>query len=142
MRLSYSELITYTSFIDRFKYLKLDGSLGTSTFGFDRYLNQRFYTSKEWRDIRTFVIARDLGRDLGVEGYDIHSKILIHHMNPLRPNDLIHGSSNLIDPENLITTTHTTHNAIHFGDESALKYDYIPRRPGDTTLWSPMSHNY
>ena len=84
MRLSYSELITHTSFIDRFKYLKLDGSLGTSTFGFDRYLNQRFYTSKEWKDIRTFVVARDLGRDLGVEGYDIHSKILIHHMNPLR----------------------------------------------------------
>lgn len=138
LRLSYSELITHNSFIDRFRYLKLDGSLGVSTFGFDRYLNQRFYTSKEWKDVRTYVIARDLACDLGVEGYDIHSRVLIHHMNPLRPEDLIHGSSNLIDPENLITTTHTTHNAIHFGDEKALKSDYIPRRPGDTNLWSPI----
>lgn len=138
MRLRYSELILHHTFIDRFNYLRLTGQVGTSTFGFDRYLNQRFYTSLEWKRAREFVIARDLGCDLGVEGYDIHSNLLIHHMNPLTPEDIEQGSPVLIDPENLITTTHRTHNAIHFGDEHLLRQDYIPRTPGDTTLWSPL----
>ena len=142
MRLRYSELIQLNTFLDRFNYLKLDGELGVSTFGFDRYLNQRFYTSKEWKDIRTHVIARDLGCDLGVEGFDIHSKILIHHMNPIRPDDIRHGSLSLLDPENLITSTHQTHNAIHFGDKHLLRKDYEPRRPGDTTLWRPLSMDF
>lgn len=131
----YSELIQWTSFEDRFDYLSLGGSVGCSTFGFDRYLNQRFYTSKEWKDIRNHVIARDRGLDLGVEEHEIFDKILIHHMNPIQPSDIVEGSMDILDPEFLITTSHKTHNAIHYGNRDLLASAPIERRPGDTKLW-------
>lgn len=132
---TYSELSRISSFEERFDYLKLNGSVGRPTFGFDRYLNQRFYTSKEWRDIRHFVIARDLGLDLGVEGFEIHSKILIHHMNPIVPDDIVHKNDDILDPDFLITTCHATHNAIHYGDRSLLPQPLVERTRGDTRLW-------
>lgn len=105
------------------------------TFGHERYMNQRFYTSREWRDIRHEVIARDEGMDLGVPDYEIYDKIIIHHMNPMTPDEIEHGSREILDPEFLITTTHRTHNAIHYGDERQLPRQLIERRPGDTKLW-------
>lgn len=132
---TYSELIKRSSFLERFRYLSLRGQVGESTFGFDRYMNQQFYRSREWRDIRHHVIVRDNGCDLGVEGYEIHNRPTIHHMNPMTQQDLIHGNRNILDPEFLITTTHDTHNAIHYGDEGLLPRILVERRPGDTTLW-------
>ena len=132
---TYSELLTHDSFEDRFEYLRLHGGVGRSTFGFDRYLNQRFYTSYEWKNLRNHIIVRDGGRDLGVEGYDIHSRILIHHMNPVTIDDVVHRDLHLLDPEYLITTTHRTHNAIHYGDKSLLPQPVVERRKGDTKLW-------
>lgn len=132
---TYSELVTMSDYKDRYNYLKLLGSVGESTFGFDRYLNQRFYTSKEWLSIRDYVIVRDNGCDLGVEGYDIHGRIYIHHMNPILPKDIVGTTEFLLNPEYLITTTHETHNAIHYGDESLLVTDPIVRSPNDTCPW-------
>jgi hypothetical protein len=134
--LTYSGLRRYTSFIDRFEYLKLHGVVGQDTFGFDRYMNQQFYRSTEWKRVRQQVIARDLGCDLGVEGHEIADKVIIHHMQPLTPKDIVHGSDDMLDPEFLISVTHRTHNAIHFGDASLLAKPYVPRRAGDTQLWS------
>lgn len=131
----YSELRRLRTFEDRFEYLSLKGSVGRSTFGFDRYLNQRFYTSREWRLVRNQVIARDEGLDLGVEGYEIYDKVIIHHMNPMVAEDITSGSSDILDPEFLITTTHNTHNAIHYGDRSLLRQPFVERRPGDTIPW-------
>ena len=132
----YSELRRLKSFEERFDYLKLPGSIGYPTFGFDRYLNQKFYGSSEWQQLRQYVIARDLGCDLGVEGYDIQSKILVHHMNPITPDNIKHSDELVLDPENLITTTHKTHNAIHYGSASNLPKLLPERRPGDTVPWS------
>lgn len=132
---SYLELAKLETFEERYRYLALRGDVGSSTFGFDRYLNQRFYTSKQWRDMRHFVIARDNGCDLGIEGREIWDKIVIHHMNPMEVEDLLHGAESVLDPDNLITTTHRTHNAIHFGDEGLLQKLYVARVPGDTKLW-------
>lgn len=132
---TYSELCQNGSFEDRFQYLSLKGVVGGITFGHERYLNQRFYTSREWRQLRSHVIARDEGCDLGVEGYEIHSKILIHHLNPVRRDQIIHGDMDILDPEFLITTTHQTHNAIHYGDERQLPKKFVERRPGDTKMW-------
>ena len=132
---TYHELSQYESFEDRFRYLQLKGSVGRSTFGYDRYLNQRFYTSKQWRDVRNRVIARDLGLDLGCEGYEIYDKIVIHHMNPIVADDIRHSNEDILDPEFLITTTHETHNAIHYGDESLLRRPLVERHRGDTKLW-------
>lgn len=132
---TYSDLIKHSSFIERFRYLSLPGSVGASTFGFDRYINQKFYTSRQWRHIRQHVIARDEGCDLGVEGFEIHDRILIHHMNPMSSDDIYHGNEDILDPEFLISTTHRTHNAIHYGDERQLPQPFIERRPGDTRLW-------
>ena len=131
----YSELRHIPTFEERFEYLKLNGSVGRETFGFDRYINQRFYTSKEWRDIRHYVIARDLGLDLGAEGYEINSRILIHHMNPIEVDDILHKNDDILDPEFLITTCHNTHNAIHYGDSSLLPKPLVERSRGDTKLW-------
>ena len=131
----YSELRHIPTFEERFEYLKLNGSVGRETFGFDRYINQRFYTSKEWRDIRHYVITRDLGLDLGVEGYEINSRILIHHMNPIVVDDILHKNDAILDPEFLITTCHNTHNAIHYGDSSLLPKPLVERSRGDTKLW-------
>jgi hypothetical protein len=132
---SYSELQNINDFEDRFRYLALRGEVGAATFGFDRWINQQFYTSSQWKQIRHFVITRDNGCDLGVDGYEIHSRLVIHHMNPMLPNDIIHGDDSILDPENLITTTHRTHNAIHYGDEKLLPKPFVERRRGDTKLW-------
>lgn len=132
---SYSELQRLHTFEERFEYLKLGGAVGKATFGFERYLNQRFYTSSEWRQVRQHVIARDLGLDLGVEGHEIHDKIIIHHLNPMRPVDLTQGNEDILNPEYLITTNHPTHNAIHYGDLSLVPTSFVERRPGDTKLW-------
>ena len=132
---SYSELSKRKTFEDRFEYLVLRSSIGVSTFGFDRYLNQKFYTSAQWKRIRNHVIARDLGCDLGVEGYDIYDKIIIHHMNPMSVDDVKGENSDILDPEFLISTTHRTHNAIHFGETSIKSQLPIDRHKGDTKLW-------
>lgn len=132
---SYSELIRRSTFEERFEYLALRGDVGRSTFGFDRYVNQQFYTSREWRHLRHHIISRDLGCDLGIDGYEVHDKIIIHHMNPMNVDDISHGDSSILDPEFLITTTHRTHNAIHYGDERQLPKPLIERRRGDTKLW-------
>lgn len=132
---TYSEMIRHQSFKDRFRYLSLRGTVGRSTFGFDRYINQQFYTSRDWRRLRNHVIARDMGCDLAVEGYEIHSGLLVHHMNPITAQDITQGDPDLLNPEYLITTTQQTHNAIHYGDESQLPRRLVERRPGDTALW-------
>lgn len=132
---TYSELSRLKTLEDRFAYLSLRGKVGETTFGFDRYLNQMFYTSSEWRYIRQHVIARDNGRDLGIEGYEIHSGLVIHHLNPMTVNDLKNGNPEILDPEFLITTTLSTHNAIHYGDGKLLPTLVVERRPGDTKLW-------
>ena len=131
----YSELITLPTFKDRFKYLQLNGQVGKSTFGFGRYLNQNFYRSKEWKSVRNRVILRDNGCDLGVEGYEIHGQILIHHMNPITTADIESMSEYLMNPEYLISTVHSTHNAIHYGDENLLIATPIERKPNDTCPW-------
>lgn len=132
---TYTELIQLQTFEERYRYLQLNGSVGADTFGFDRYLNQTFYRSKEWKLIRDKVIVRDNGCDLGVEGYEIHGRIYIHHMNPLLLEDIIDRTEFLLNPEYLITTTHSTHNAIHYGDESLLVTAPIERAPNDTCPW-------
>lgn len=132
---TYSELRRIETFEDRFKYLSLRGQVGAATFGFDRYINQDFYHSRQWADIRHHVIARDSGCDLGVDGYEIYDRVIIHHMNPMTVDDIVEGSSDILDPEFLITTTHRTHNAIHYGDEKLLPRRLVERKPGDTKLW-------
>lgn len=132
---TYSELITMPSFEERYRYLKLDGVVGEETFGFDRYLNQLFYRSKEWKIIRNFVITRDNGCDLGMEGHDIYGKILVHHMNPISKDDILGRSEYLLDPEFLISTIKNTHDAIHYGDESLLITAPIQRSKNDTCPW-------
>lgn len=132
---TYAELCSIDEFEDRFRYLSLRGQVGEATFGFDRWMNQQFYRSSEWRSLRHHIIARDLGCDLAVEGYDIHSRLVIHHMNPMQPNDIEDGSEDILNPEFLITTTHQTHTAIHYGDESLLPRLFVPRSRGDTRLW-------
>ena len=131
---SYSELIKISTFEDRYNYLRLRGSVGRDTFAFDRYLNQRFYGSAQWAAIRNFVIARDEARDLGMKGFEIHSRLVVHHMNPLSPDHVKQGDPDMLDPEFLICTTHKTHNAIHYGDSSLLPL-LVERRPGDTRSW-------
>lgn len=132
---TYSELSRIVTFEDRFEYLKLGGSVGKETFGFDRYLNQIFYRSQKWKSIRDYVIVRDNGCDLGVEGYEIYGKILIHHINPITLKDIENESDFLINPEYLITTTLATHNAIHYGDASLLVTGPIVRTRNDTCPW-------
>lgn len=135
MTRSYHELCRIPTFEERFRYLRLRGGVGASTFGFDRYINQQFYRSTQWRQVRHHVIARDLGMDLGVEGYEIYDKIVIHHMNPMTVADIDDGDPSILDPEFLITTTHRTHNAIHYGDENLLTKPPVERHFGDTKLW-------
>lgn len=132
---TYSELITIPTFEERFKYLRLDGSVGEQTFGFDRYINQVFYQSYEWKKVRDTVIIRDNGCDLGVEDHEIRGKILIHHMNPITVKDIETCSDFLLNPEYLISTMHLTHNAIHYGDESLLPKGPIERKKYDTCPW-------
>ena len=132
---TYSELITFPTFEERFKYLQLNGIVGSDTFGFDRYMNQMFYKSKEWSDVKRHVIIRDNGCDLGVEGYEIRDRIIVHHMNPIDICDIKEATKYLLDPEFLISTVHRTHNAIHYGDESLLTLAPVERRPNDTCPW-------
>jgi hypothetical protein len=132
---TYSELITLPTFEERYRYLRLSGSVGTETFGFDRYLNQVFYRSQRWRDIRDYVIIRDNGCDLGIEGREIGDRIIIHHMNPISIQDIEQQSEYLLDPEYMISTMLNTHNAIHYGDESLLVTDPIERTRFDTCPW-------
>lgn len=132
---TFSELRRRRTFEERFAYLKLGGVVGASTFGFDRYLNQDFYRSREWKYVRNHVIARDLGNDLGLDGYEIHDRIIIHHMNPMTVDDIEQGGESILDPEFLITTTHRTHNAIHYGDERLLPRPLVERSAGDTRPW-------
>lgn len=132
---TYSELITLPTFEERFRYLQLGGKVGEDTFGHDRYLNQMFYTSDEWRRIRRDVIVRDNGCDLGIQDREIHGLIIIHHMNPITIEDIINRSEFLLNPEYLISTVKNTHDAIHFSDERILITDPIERRPNDTCPW-------
>jgi hypothetical protein len=132
---TYSELRRLDTFEDRYHYLRLNDVVGASTFGFDRWINQRFYQSQEWKWVRDQVVVRDNGCDLGISGYEIHSGLLVHHMNPLSVKDLELSSEWVIDPNYLITTSLQTHNAIHYGDESQLPRGPIVRQRGDTKLW-------
>lgn len=132
---TYSELIEIPTFEERFRYLQLNGSVGQDTFGFDRYMNQAFYHSKEWKRVRDFVILRDNGCDLGVDGYTIFGKILIHHMNPITARDIATVSDYLMNPEYLISVSHDTHNAIHYGDADLIPKGPIIRTPNDTCPW-------
>lgn len=134
---TYSELITLSTFEERFEYLKLGGKVGEETFGFDRYLNQLFYQTPEWRKARRDVIVRDCGMDLGVIGREIPegTKILIHHMNPITVDDIINRSDFLLNPEYLISTIKNTHDAIHYGSSELLYKDPVVRTKNDTCPW-------
>lgn len=132
---TYTELRRLHTLEERYKYLALHGLVGDPTFGIDRRINQAFYVSAQWRQLRNHVIVRDLGRDLGVEGYEIRAPIYIHHMNPMTVDDIINADPDILDPEYLISVTMTTHNAIHYGDVSQLPHVLIERKPGDTKLW-------
>ena len=132
---TYTELSKLKTFDERFRYLKLNGSVGKETFGFDRYINQIFYKSKEWKAVRDFVIIRDGGFDLGIDGYDIYGKIFIHHINPINISDIEQQSEYLLNPEYLIATTQQTHNAIHYGDETLINNKPITRSRNDTCPW-------
>lgn len=132
---TYKELIRLKTFEERYKYLRLFGGVGRDTFGFDRYMNQTFYQSHEWKRVRKEVIVRDMGCDLAMFDREIHDRIYVHHMNPLTPSDIKESTEFLLNPEYLICTTHDTHNAIHFGDENLLLKEFKERTPGDTNLW-------
>lgn len=136
MRLrTYSELRRFITFEERFDYLSLQGEVGQATFGFDRWINQYFYRSRQWRQVRELVMFRDEACDLGIPGHDIHHGLVVHHMNPMTPEDVEQGAESILDPEYLITTTQRTHNAIHYGDQSLIPKLPVERRPGDTRLW-------
>lgn len=132
---TYSELITIPTFEERFEYLQLKGSVGKDTFGYDRYLNQILYRSPEWKRLRNQIIIRDGGCDLACEGYDIYSKVLIHHLNPITVEDVLARSRKVFDPNNLICVSHNTHNAIHYGDVDLLVTGPIIRTKNDTCPW-------
>jgi hypothetical protein len=132
---TYSELLKFKTFDERFNYLVLKGNIGEITFGFDRYINQQFYTSKEWKTVRQHVILRDKGCDLGILDYEINDILIVHHINPMVSDDIVHNESWIFDPEFLITTSKKTHNAIHYGGDLVLKTTYAPRSRGDTDLW-------
>ena len=132
---TYSELITIPTFEERFEYLQLKGSVGKDTFGYDRHLNQVLYRSPEWKRLRNQIIIRDCGCDLACEGYDIHSKVLIHHLNPITVEDVLTRSRKVFDPDNLVCVSHSTHNAIHYGDVDLLVTGPIIRTKNDTCPW-------
>ena len=136
---TYTELCQLETYLDRFNYLKMGGVVGQDTFAFDRYLNQTFYRSYEWKKLRREIILRDNGCDLGVEGYEIFGRVLIHHMNPISVEDLVKRTDILLDPKYLICVSHRTHNAIHYGDEEQVKSQTIvERKPGDTCPWKKV----
>lgn len=135
MTKSYSELITLPSFEERFAYLKLDGSIGKETIGYDRYLVEDFYRSDEWRRLRRDLIVRDNGCDMACEGRDIFGRIILHHINPIDTDSLRHDSFSMRDPENLVCVSWDTHQAIHYGNMDRLQTEYVPRVRGDTCVW-------
>lgn len=132
---TYSELITLPTFEERYAYLRLGGTVGKETFGYDRYLNQILYSSGEWKSFRRDIIIRDNGCDLACEGYDIFVRALVHHINPITVEDVLNRNPMIFDPENVITTTHNTHQAIHYGDESLLIRAPTERTQFDTCPW-------
>ena len=132
---SYKELSRLKTFDERFEYLKIGGVVGESTFGFERFMNQMLYNSSKWKRIRNQVIIRDKGCDLGLDGYDIQDKIIVHHMNPMTVDDLKEFSEDVFNPEYLICVSPMTHNAIHYGDRNLLPKPFVERRPGDTCPW-------
>lgn len=132
---TYSELIKYSTFEERFRYLSLKGQVGEETYGFDRWINQRFYRSSEWRQIRDFIIVRDSGCDLGIIGREIPDHVIVHHMNPILVKDITDVTEFLLNPEFLICTSHNTHQAIHYGDESLLISEPVQRTANDTCPW-------
>lgn len=132
---TYSKLILLPTFEERFRYLKLGGIVGKETFGVDRYLNQVLYRSDEWKRVRREVIIRDNGCDLGMDGFDIHGRIIVHHMNPITVEDIEQRRDYIFDPEYLVATSHNTHNAIHYGDESLSILAPIDRTKNDTCPW-------
>ena len=132
---TYSELITIPTFIERYRYLKLGGSVGKETFGFDRYLNQTLYRSPEWKQFRRDMILRDNGMDLACDEYEIVGKVLVHHIDPLTIQDVIRRDSKIFDQENVVCVSMNTHNAIHYGDESLLMIEPVVRTKNDTCPW-------
>lgn len=132
---TYTHLISLPTFKERYEYLKLDGLVGKETFGFERYLNQRFYRSQEWKQMRDRIIVRDMGCDLGLPGYEIYDKVYIHHMNPITTKDILDMTDYLLNPEFLICVSHNTHNAIHYGDQNFLLSMPVERKPNDTCPW-------
>lgn len=132
---TYSELSKLKTFEDRFQYLRLDGIVGEETFGFDRYLNQILYQSDEWKRCRRDIIIRDNGCDLGCEGFEVHGRILIHHINPITVDDIVNRNPKVFDPENLILTSHNTHQAVHYGNEDLLIRAPVERSKNDTCPW-------
>lgn len=133
--LTYQDMLQYDTLEERFQYLKVGARVGEETFGNERYLNQKFYQSKEWRSLRYAVIARDEANDLAVPDLPIHGKIYVHHLNPLTIEEIKHGGQGLMDMNNLVCVSHMTHNAIHYGDKSLLPKPMVERKPGDTLLW-------
>lgn len=134
---TYSELITFPTFEERFEYLKLDGEVGKETFGFDRYLNQKFYRTPEWKRLRNHIIVRDNGCDLGIEDHEIPNgvRIIIHHINPITIDDIKNKADWILDPEYLICTIKQTHDAIHYSDENIITLNPVERKPNDTCPW-------
>lgn len=132
---TYSELIKIPTYADRFDYLNLHGLVGEDTFGFDRYLNQKFYRSKEWRQLRNKIIVRDYGCDMALQGFDIVGKIIIHHMNPITQKSIIDREDYLMNPEYLVCVSLITHNAIHYGDYELINREIVERKRNDTKLW-------
>lgn len=132
---TYDELSKLKTYQERFDYLKLDGLVGKDTFGCDRYLNQMFYKTTEWRRIRDQIIIRDNGCDLGVEGYDLYGRFFIHHINTITLEDIVERRDNLLNPNNLITVSFETHNAIHYGDEKLRPLEFVERTKNDTIPW-------
>lgn len=133
---TYSELMQIDNFLDRYRYLRLVGTVGEETFGFDRYLNQVLYTSKEWKELRNKIIVRDDGFDMGHRDYPINGKIYVHHMNPISKKDILERTDLIFNPEYLISVSNLTHNAIHYGSEDVYKrYTFAERTPNDTTPW-------
>lgn len=135
MSRSYTDLSKIDSYKERYRYLKLSGEVGKETFGWDRYLNQKFYSSAEWKKVRDMVIIRDDGCDMGLKDYPIKGKVMIHHMNPITEKDIYLKKDYILDPEYLVCVSYDTHNAIHYGDESLLASDPVMRKPNDTCPW-------
>lgn len=132
---TYSEMIALPTYEERFDYLKLDGKVGKETFGYDRYLNQVLYNTEQWKKFRREIIIRDNACDLACEGYEINYRILVHHINPITVEDIVNRNPMIFDPENVVTTTHQTHNAIHYSDKSLLITKPIERTRNDTCPW-------